>query len=595
MSATALNGFVERLRRGLPTTTRTDGELVREYAATGSESAFAELTRRFAPLVWGVCRRTVPDREHAEDAFQATFIVLTRKAGSIRPPAAVGGWLHTVAVHTSRRARAMSDRRRCRLQPMDAHDPPARMPAEPTDPDSLRALDEEIARLPESLRAAIVLCEIDGVSRKEAASRLGIAEGTLSSRLASARKTLAARLRTRGITLAAALALVPATADATAPTVAATASHTVSTLADGAIRTMFLSKLKLTAASTLAVLAVLAATTGSLATAPPESPREQYQIKAPVPKAEPKEGRILFWLDEKPLLLKVDGTELESPDRIPKVTVMVGWGNAQMSPDGKRVAFARAGAKDQRSTLHVLDLDGKKETKEHPAVHLNRFHWMGADKVYVRGNETGTDGGENGKWGDWVYDLATDKRTPLKVPTDFVVRAVSPDGKTAVVDEWKMTPTEWHQHAHLWTVGDDKPTPLLELNQDFKNLHPQFSPDGKRLLCKVVHYGSYTSVGNGSFNTADFKFNNLLVIDLTTKKQTVVKEYGEKPEWRVGGYAWSPDGKQIAYVETKSLPQQSGAPRAKDSFRVMVADPDGKNEKEIYKAGGSWLMGFDWR
>jgi Tol biopolymer transport system component len=156
-----------------------------------------------------------------------------------------------------------------------------------------------------------------------------------------------------------------------------------------------------------------------------------------------------------------------------------------------------------------------------------------------------------------------------------------------VVDEWKMTPTEWHQHSHLWTVGDGKPTPLLELNQDFKNLHPQFSPVGKRLLCKVVHYGSSTEVGNGSFNTTDFKFNNLLVIDLTTKKQTAVEEYGGQPEWRVGGYAWSPDGKQIACVETQSRPQQSGAPRAKDSFRVMVADPDGKNEKEVHKADGS--------
>jgi hypothetical protein len=193
------------------------------------------------------------------------------------------------------------------------------------------------------------------------------------------------------------------------------------------------------------------------------------------------------------------------------------------------------GRLDERCTLHVLDLEGKKETKEYPAVHLNRFHWMGADKVYVRGNETGADGGEKGKWGDWVYDLATDKRAPLKVPKGFAVRSISPDGKTAVVDEWKRTATEYHQHAHVWNVGEDKPTPLLELNQGFRNLRPQFTPDGKRLLCQVTHYGSYTPDGNGDFNTADFKFNNLLVIDLATKKQTVAKEWGEKPEWRVRG------------------------------------------------------------
>lgn len=318
------------------------------------------------------------------------------------------------------------------------------------------------------------------------------------------------------------------------------------------------------------------------------------RIKAQVPKAEPSEGRILFWVDDKPLLLKANGTELESPDPIPKVTALVPWGNAQMSPDGKRVAFAR-GRLDERCTLHVLDLDGKKETKEYPAVHLNRFHWVGPDKVYVRGTETGADGGEKGKWGDWVYDLATGKRAPLKVPKDFTVRSVSPDGRAAVVDEWKRTATAHHQHAHMWTVGEDKPTPLLELNQGFRNLRPQFTPDGTRLLCQVTHFGSYTPDGNGDFNTADFKFNNLLVIDLATKKQTVAKEWGEKPEWRVRGYAWSPDATKIAYVETKPLPEHPGGPTAKTSFRLLVADADGKNEKEVYKAEGLWLTGFDWR
>jgi len=77
------------------------------------------------------------------------------------------------------------------------------------------------------------------------------------------------------------------------------------------------------------------------------------------------------------------------------------------------------------------------------------------------------------------------------VPKDFFVRALSPDGKTSVVDEWKMSADTWHQRAHLWTLGTGEPTALLELNQSFDNLTPQFSPDGKRLLCKVKHYGSY--------------------------------------------------------------------------------------------------------
>lgn len=175
------------------------------------------------------------------------------------------------------------------------------------------------------------------------------------------------------------------------------------------------------------------------------------------------------------------------------------------------------------------------------------------------------------------------------------MRSISADGKTAVVDEWKRTSTGYSQHAHLWTVGEDKATTLLERGQGFRNLRPHSTPDGKRLLCQVTHYGSHTPDGNCDFNTADFKFNNLLLIDLATKKQTVVRECGETPEWRVRGYAWWPNGTKIAYVKTKTLPQQPGGPSAKPSFRVLVADSEGKNEKEVHKVELSYRMGFDWR
>ena len=125
---------------------------------------------------------------------------------------------------------------------------------------------------------------------------------------------------------------------------------------------------------------------------------------------------------------------------------------------------------------------------------------------------------------------------------------------------------------------------------------PKFSPDGKRLLCKVDHYGSITVLGATECSTSeDFKCNDVVVIDLATKKQTVVKELGEKPEWSLCGLAWSPDGKKIAYVETKRAPQPVGAGAPQDPFRVTVADPDGKNAKEIYTAVGGWLVGFDWK
>ncbi len=308
----------------------------------------------------------------------------------------------------------------------------------------------------------------------------------------------------------------------------------------------------------------------------------------PVPKAG-QTGRILIWVDEKPQLIKPDGAELPSPDAIPKVHTH-GSADAAFSPDGRRIAFQFRDDNHQ-GHLRLFDLDGKAAATELDGVILNGFHWIGDGKtLYVRGYERGG----NGKLENWVYNPTTDKRTALTVPADFFVRAVGPDGKTTVVDEWKMTPKQWHQKAHLWTVGTDKPTPLLELNASFDNLRPVFSPDGKRLLCKVKHYATYTPLGNGQFQDADFKFHGLAVIDLATKTRTVVKDSGEKPEWRICGLAWSPDGKKVAYVEQKFLPPPPGQP-TRNPHRVTVCDPDGKNAKEVYTAHGDWLLGFDWK
>jgi RNA polymerase sigma factor (sigma-70 family) len=578
MGTAALAGLTGLLARD----PRSDGDLVREYAATGSEAAFAELVRRFAPMVWAVCRRTVGDHQYAEDAFQAAFVVLVRKAGSIRPPSAVGGWLHAVAVHTATRARTAADRRRKRHPPL-ATDPACPTPVEPTDPATLRALDEEVARLPDHLRVAVTLCELGGVSRREAAGRLGIAEGTLSSRLAAARKTLAARLRGRGVALAAALALGPAVE--AAPPVSAPTSELSITLADGAIRTMFLTRVRRSVA--VAVALAVGAVGAVAVAAPPAHAADRHPIKAPVPKAADSQGKILFWLDERPLFLTPDGAELPSPDPIPKVH-RNGSGDARLSPDGKRLAYQFRDS-NHEGWLRIVDIDRKAEPTTLDAVRLNGFHWLGDGKtVYVRGYPA--KGG--GKLADWVYDPAGDKLTPLAVPKDFFVRAISPDGKTAVADEWKMAPARWHQHAHLWALGsDDQPTPLLERNQSFKNLTPRFSADGGRLLCRVHAAGPYTPNKDGTFDDSEFEFDNLLVIDLKTKKQTVVKEVGHKPEWRVCGYAWSPDGERVAYVEY----QPPRPPAREDQFRVTVADADGRNAKEILAAKGACLVGFDWR
>ncbi len=336
-------------------------------------------------------------------------------------------------------------------------------------------------------------------------------------------------------------------------------------------------------------VAVVAAVLLGLGVAADARPRRNAPV--PAPKAG-QTGRILIWLDEKPRLIKPDGTELPSPDPIPNAHVGVGRGYAHLSPDGTRVAFESApdGAGAAR-VLKILELDGDRKLTAHDAVSVNGYHWMPDGKtLLVRGYEKGG----AGKLEDWLLDPATDKRTAVKVPADFLVRAVGPDGKTTIVDEWKVTPKEWRQRAHVWKIGTDTPTPLLDMHASFDNLRPVFSPDGKRLLCKVKHYATYTPLGNGQFQDADFKFHGLLVVDLATKKQTVVKDSGEKPEWRICGYAWSPDGKKVAYIEESRLPTPPGQP-TRNPHRVTVCDPDGTNAKEVYTAHGDWLLGFDWR
>jgi RNA polymerase sigma factor (sigma-70 family) len=177
-----------------------DRDLLRAFLTDRDEPAFAALVSRHGPMVLGVCRRVLGNPHDADDAFQATFLVLARKAGSVRRPELLGNWLYGVAVRCAKRAKARAAKRQAREQPVIDWPAPE---AGPDWRDVRPVLDEELARLPDKLRAAVVLCELEGVPRPEAATRLGIPEGTLSSRLARGKETLRRRLVKRGITLSA--------------------------------------------------------------------------------------------------------------------------------------------------------------------------------------------------------------------------------------------------------------------------------------------------------------------------------------------------------------------------------------------------------
>jgi RNA polymerase sigma factor (sigma-70 family) len=270
----------------------SDAQLLDGFLATRDEAAFEALVRRHGPMVLGVCRRVVGNAADADDAFQATFLVLVRRAAAVADRDLLGNWLYGVAFRTALEARSRMVRRRAKEVPVAELPDPA---AEPDDasPELLALLDRELSRLPDKYRVPVVLCELEGASRKAVARRLGIPEGTLSSRLAAARRLLADRLTRRGVTVgaaavAAALSQTDAPAMVPAPLIGSTVraaldlaagastSAPVAALTQGVLNSMFLTKLKLTAAIVTAVgIAAGALTYGvasykSVAAAPPD-------------------------------------------------------------------------------------------------------------------------------------------------------------------------------------------------------------------------------------------------------------------------------------------------------------------------------------
>jgi RNA polymerase sigma factor (sigma-70 family) len=197
MHAVGLRGVLEHLR--LAGGGLADGQLLTRFLDGHDEAAFAALVKRHGPMVLGVCRRVLGHAHDAEDAFQATFLVLARKAASVTRREAVASFLYGVAYRTALRARARRARRHATERQVAEMPHPEVRPPEAQD--WRPVLDRELSLLPEKYRAALVLCDLECKSRREAARELGLAEGTLASRLARARRQLAGRLAKCGVTL----------------------------------------------------------------------------------------------------------------------------------------------------------------------------------------------------------------------------------------------------------------------------------------------------------------------------------------------------------------------------------------------------------
>src|SRR5690349_19625344 len=171
MGTTLPTAAVDLLRQAAGDDGRSDAQLLDDFVRRRDPAAVAAIVRRHGPMVWGVCRRALAHHD-AEDAFQATFLVLARRAASIRPGGLLGNWLYGVARRTSLKANARAARRRARESTMD--DLPEPAAPEPAGWADLRAvLDRELERLPAKYRAVLVLCDLEGETRPEAARRLG--------------------------------------------------------------------------------------------------------------------------------------------------------------------------------------------------------------------------------------------------------------------------------------------------------------------------------------------------------------------------------------------------------------------------------------
>jgi RNA polymerase sigma factor (sigma-70 family) len=275
MTTEHLGKTLNYLRRVLPAAGAgglTDGQLLARFVAGRDEAAFEALVHRHGPMVLGLCRRVLHNLHDAEDAFQATFLLLARKAASVVKRDSVGSWLYAVAYRTALEARAVLARRRQREWQVEEMPHPEVAPVDVQDWRPL--LDRELARLPEKYRAAVVLYHLEGRGHREAARQLGLPEGTLSSRLTKARRLLAARLARYGLSLpagaltaalsegTATAALPPPLAASTVGTAAlaasgqlAAVSQPVALLTQGVLKTMFLKKLSMLGA----VLVVTAA------------------------------------------------------------------------------------------------------------------------------------------------------------------------------------------------------------------------------------------------------------------------------------------------------------------------------------------------
>jgi RNA polymerase sigma factor (sigma-70 family) len=564
----------------------TDAELLGRFVAERDGAAFAALVARHGPMVFGVCRRILGDWHLAEEAFQATFVVLARRGTAIVPPGAVAGWLHGVAHRVARNARRTAFRRFLRERPVETlPDPPA--PLGP-DPELREVLDEELRKLPARYRELLVACDLEGQTRRVVAEGLGIPEGTLSSRLAAARAMLVRRLTRRGIapaTLAAVATGGPSVgACEVPPELLASAVQTccgagtvpapVTTLANGAIRAMTLRTYTPWIAGLIVALLSAVSLAAALTRARPAPPEPPKAVPGPGPEAKALPGgpNRLFFVGRDCFLLTDPDGKNEKKVQFKPDPQRPAW--ARLSPDGKALAvlFTTHVPEDlppgtvPPATLHVRGLD-EKEPGTSLGVECESFAWSADGSEIVYSTPKKPKAGElEGDVVHGIVNVKTKARTVLKVPPAHLILDWSRDGKYFLTrrgndEDFSTT---------LYRVSRDGTEHKAVSDPKLEGVDGRIAPDGKRVL--------YSSRPNQvPITPYDF---TLWVLDLDTGKRTKVSDL--PPEGMLTGFCWSPDGKRIAYTWEQAPEDPNGEVLL--LAWLVVCDPDGKNAKKIQLA-----------
>jgi RNA polymerase sigma factor (sigma-70 family) len=574
-------GFVRRLSGP----GATDRELLARFVAGRDEAAFEALVGRHARRVRAAAARVLADPADVDDATQATFLVLLRRAGRPDWHTALGPWLSGVAHRVAVKLRA----RRRRPASLDAGPPD---PAPPPDPGWREACDllhAELDRLPDRYRLPLLLCYLEGRTRDEAAAALGVSVGTVKGRVRRGCDLLRRRLARRGVSLSVGLVAAvagPRPAGACSPATLAAAvrgapSPRAAELAQEITRAMTPASNKLVLLGFVAAVGLVAAAGLVAGFDPVPAPRPMFVV-APVPKAAPPS---VFVMRGSGLTFLDDRGEVKEKWATPLVGCYVA-----LSRDGRRVAAVEYDGR--RLNLVIRSRPGQEEVATVPLVCSEPgTAGFGAAPVWSPDGKRVmiSDRGGDGKGNAYrVYDLAARSLTDVKLPDGTWVTGWSADGKRFLAD---VRPTGSAVRV-AWLNADGTGKPEFVSPEGEVGSGGRLSPDGRR----VLYLGGPVPPDKGRAKV------RLYAQDLATGKRTAADEPGET--W---GYCWSPDGTRVAYTWQRSLDKPAPYGAELETLLITV-DPDGRNRTVVTtrKApapipfpGSSGVMYFfsvvDWR